>query len=637
MGQGPLSLNCTFAQLLAGPFPGHPICVFIPQILENCLRKALLWFVLLLALGFAAACGGAGSTSAPAPAQISISIVPGTANVRAGSAQAFTANVAGSTNQNVNWSVNGISGGNAAMGTITASGNYTAPTNLPNPANVTISATVAANASASATSSVTLWNPTPTIVAVSPASFTAGAYSLTISGSNFVSGAQVLFAGAAVTTAYVSSGQLTATGTQQTAGTFAVSVSNPAPGSSTSATINVTVAAQTGGGNPPPPPPPPSACSGISLGAGASLNGFLPFPADNLWNQNIASAPVDPNSAAIINFIGASDPVHPDFGSGEYQGSSIGIPYIVIGAQQTPVAVNFTAYGDESDPGPMPIPASAPIEGYPNPGTGDRHVLVLDNSSCWLYELYNSYPQSDGSWNADSAAVWDLLADEERPLTWTSADAAGLSIFAGLARYDEVAAGQIKHALRFTLQSSRAAFVPPASHWAANSSNPDAAPMGMRLRLKANFDVSAFSATNQVILTTLQQYGMIMADNGSNMYISGAPDDRWDNDDLHNLDQVTASDFDVVLMNPVYTQQNLPSGAAPVISSFTASASNVSAGTAVTLEWNVTGASYFVVTPAVGAIRGTSMVVTPSETTTYTLDATNEFGRTTSALTVTVP
>jgi hypothetical protein len=285
----------------------------------------------------------------------------------------------------------------------------------------------------------------------------------------------------------------------------------------------------------------------------------------------------------------------------------------------------------------MPIPASAPIEGYPNPGTGDRHVLVLDNSSCWLYELYNSYPQSDGSWNADSAAVWDLLADEQRPLTWTSADAAGLSIFAGLARYDEVAAGQIKHALRFTLQSSRAAFVPPASHWAANSSNPDAAPMGMRLRLKANFDVSAFSATNQVILTTLQQYGMIMADNGSNMYISGAPDDRWDNDDLHNLDQVTASDFDVVLMNPVYTQQNLPSGAAPVISSFTASASNVSAGTAVTLEWNVTGASYFVVTPAVGAIRGTSMVVTPSETTTYTLDATNEFGRTTSALTVTVP
>jgi hypothetical protein len=285
----------------------------------------------------------------------------------------------------------------------------------------------------------------------------------------------------------------------------------------------------------------------------------------------------------------------------------------------------------------MPIPASAPIEGYPNPGTGDRHVLVLDNSSCWLYELYNSYPQSDGSWNADSAAVWDLLADEQRPLTWTSADAAGLSIFAGLARYDEVAAGQIKHALRFTLQSSRAAFVPPASHWAANSSNPDAAPMGMRLRLKANFDVSAFSATNQVILTTLQQYGMIMADNGSNMYISGAPDDRWDNDDLHNLDQVTASDFDVVLMNPVYTQQNLPSGAAPVISSFTASASNVSAGTAVTLEWNVTGASYFVVTPAVGAIRGTSMVVTPSETTTYTLDATNEFGRTTSALTVAVP
>jgi hypothetical protein len=161
--------------------------------------------------------------------------------------------------------------------------------------------------------------------------------------------------------------------------------------------------------------------------------------------------------------------------------------------------------------------------------------------------------------------------------------------------------------------------------------------MGMRLRLKASFDVSGFSATNQIILTALQQYGMIMADNGSNMYISGAPDDRWDNDDLHDLDQVTASDFDVVLMDPIYTQQNLPSGAAPLISSFTASASNVPAGTAVTLEWNVNGSSYFVLSPAVGATRGTSAVVTPSTTTTYTLDATNEFGRTTSTLTVTVP
>jgi hypothetical protein len=345
---------------------------------------------------------------------------------------------------------------------------------------------------------------------------------------------------------------------------------------------------------------------------------------------------VDPNSAAIINFIGANDPLHPDFGSGEYNGSSIGIPYIVVDSQQTPIAINFTAYGDESDPGPMPVPANAPIEGYPNPGSGDRHVLVVDNSTCWLYELYSSYPQTDGSWNVASAAVWDLLADEQRPLTWTSADAAGLSIFAGLARYDEVASGEIKHALRFTLQNSRAAFLPPASHWAATSTNANAAPMGMRLRLKASFDVSKFSAANQVILKALQQYGMIMADNGSNMYISGAPDERWSNDDLHSLDQVTASDFEVVQMSPIYTQSNLPTGAAPVISSFTASANNVVAGTEVTLSWNAVGASYYDVTPQIGAIRGSTVVVTPSRTTTYTLNATNEFGRTTSTATVTV-
>jgi hypothetical protein len=161
-------------------------------------------------------------------------------------------------------------------------------------------------------------------------------------------------------------------------------------------------------------------------------------------------------------------------------------------------------------------------------------VLVLDNNNCWLYELYSSYPNA-ASWNAASAAVWDLIADEQRPYTWTSADAAGLPIFPGLARYDEVAAGQINHALRFTLQSSRAAFVPPASHWAANSSNALAAPMGMRLRLKASFDISSFSAANQVILTALKKYGMIMADNGSSMYISGAPNDNWNNSDLHNL------------------------------------------------------------------------------------------------------
>ena len=600
------------------------------------MRRASLWLVLALVLVHVSCTGttksGGGSTTPPA--QIAVSVTPTAANVRAAAGQPFSAAVTGTTNQSVTWSVNGVVGGNATVGLITNAGLYTAPTVLPNPNTITISATSAADSSARGTSDVTLWNATPVLGNVSPATFTSGAYSLTLTGSKFVSGAQVLFGGAAITTTYVSATKLTATGSAPTAGIFAVSVSNPNPGSSNSSGINVTVTSQSGGN--PPPPPPPSACSAISVGQGGSLNGFLPFPADNLWNKNIASAPVDPNSAAIINYIGTTDPVHPDFGSGEYNGSSIGIPYIVVDSSQAPVAINFTAYGDESDPGPMPVPASAPIEGYPNPGSGDRHVLVLDNSTCWLYELYSSYPQTDGSWNAGSAAVWDLLADGQRPLTWTSADAAGLSIFAGLARYDEVASGAIKHALRFTLQNSRAAFVPPASHWAATTSNANAAPMGMRLRLKSSFDISGFSAANQVILTALQQYGMIMADNGSNMYISGAPDDRWDNDDLHNLDQVTAADFEVVQMNPIYTQSNLPTGAVPAIASFTASPATVSAGANVTLSWNVTGASYFDVTPQVGAIRGNSVVVTPSQTTTYTLNATNEFGRSTSTVTVTV-
>jgi len=379
-----------------------------------------------------------------------------------------------------------------------------------------------------------------------------------------------------------------------------------------------------------------SDCSGISVGQGASLNGFRPFTTANLWNEDISASPVDPNSNAIINFIGESIGLHPDFGAGQYQGSDMGIPYVAVDGSQAPVTINFTAYGDESDPGPMPIPANAPIEGDPNPGSGDRHVLVLDNSNCFLYELYSAYSNGDGTWDAGSAAVWDLTADEQRPWTWTSADAAGLPIFPGLVRYDEVAAGAIPHALRFTLPQSRAAFTPPASHWASNSTNSLAAPMGMRLRLKSSYDISSFSANVQVILSALKKYGMIMADNGSAMYISGAPDDRWDNNDLHNLSQVPASAFEVIQMNPVYTASNIPQGAAPSIASFTASASPVSAGTKVTLSWNVSGASYVIVTPGVGAVRGTSASVTPSQTTTYTLNATNQYGRNTASVTINV-
>jgi hypothetical protein len=570
--------------------------------------------------------GSGGSSGGSGGTNPTITISPQGTNVRAGGTQQFTAVVTGETGSDVTWSVNGVTGGASATGTISAAGLYTAPASAPNPNAVTIEAVSANDSSLSASVTVDVLNPVPSISAIQPSSINTGSFSITVSGTNFVSGAQVTFAGSALTTAFVSATQLTATGTASTAGTFSITVVNPDPGSATSNSVNLQVNSTVNA----------SACSQISLGQGASLNGFIPFPSDNAWNMNIAAAPVDPNSSAIINFIGSSTILHPDFGSGEYDGSSIGIPYVVVGAGQAFVPIDFTAYGDESDPGPMPVPSDAPIEGYPNPGSGDRHVLVLDNSNCWLYEMYSSYPNSDGSWNAASAAVWDLLNDEQRPYTWTSADAAGLSIFAGLVRYDEVASGQIQHAIRFTLANSQAGFIPPATHWAATSSNANAAPMGMRMRLKSSFDISGFSPTNQVILTALQQYGMIMADNGSSMYISGAPDDRWDNDDLHLLDGVTAADFEVVQMGTIYTSANVPQGAAPTINSFTASATTVSAGATVTLNWTTTSASYLIVSPDLGAVRGTNATVTPAATTTYTLYATNAYGRSTATVTINV-
>jgi len=596
-------------------------------------------FLVALLLGIQLGCastkgGSTGTNPPPPPPDVTVSLSTANPTVRLGGTDQITATVTGSSNHTVNWFVGGVAGGNSTLGTISASGVYTAPSNMPNPGSAAIKAVSAADSSATATSNLTLWNPTPVLSSVSPTSFPVGAFTLTVNGSKFESGAQVLFGGAALSTTFVSATKLTATGNAAISGTFGVSVSNPNPGGSTSGTINVQV---TSNAPPPsPPPPPPSGCNVMTPGQGGSLNGFQPFPADNLWNKDISSAPVDANSGALINFIGGSVTMHADFGSGLYQGSSIGIPYIVVNSAQPQVNITFTDFGDESDLGPMPVPANAPIEGYPNPGNGDRHVLVLDNSNCWLYELYSASAGSGGAWNAGSAAVWDLQSDEQRPWTWTSADAAGLPIFPGLIRYDEVAAGQIKHAIRFTLQFSRAAMVPPASHWAATSSQAMAAPMGMRLRLKSNFDVSTFSATNQVILKAMKQYGMIMADNGSSMFISGAPDDRWDNDDLHSLGSVTASDFEVVEMNPIYTSSNVPTGSAPSIASFTATPSATSAGAAVTLNWSVTGASYLVISPSVGAIRGTSVQVNPAQTITYTLAATNQFGRTTATVKVTV-
>jgi hypothetical protein len=373
------------------------------------------------------------------------------------------------------------------------------------------------------------------------------------------------------------------------------------------------------------------ACSVMSAGQTASLNGFVPFITSSLWNTDISSAPVDPNSNSIISGWVGSVNLHPDWGTDP----TYGIPYVVVSGSQTLVSVNLGAYGGESDPGPMPVPATAPVEGGSS-STGDRHVLVLDNGNCFLYELYNSSVNSDGSWNADSTAVWDLLGNEQRPYTWTSADAAGLPIFPGLVRYDEVAAGKIQHAFRFTLPNTSAAFTPPASHWAATSSDPTAPPMGMRLRLKSSYDISTFSTQMQVILTAMKTYGLILADNGSALYVTGVSDSRWGSD-LDSLKTVPASAFEVVQMNPVYTHANYPTGSAPTISSFAPSATHVSSGGSVTLSWTTTSANYIIVSPGLGSVRGASATVSPTATTAYTLHATNQYGRTSATVTVNVP
>ena len=373
------------------------------------------------------------------------------------------------------------------------------------------------------------------------------------------------------------------------------------------------------------------ACNVMSVGQGASLNGFVPFNTISLWNTDISSAPVDPNSNSIIsNWVGSVN-LHPDWGTDP----TYGIPYVVVNGSQPLVNINLRAYASESDPGPMPVPATAPIEGGSS-SSGDRHVLVLDNGNCFLYELYNSSVNSNGSWNADSTAVWDLLGNEQRPYTWTSADAAGLPVFPGLVRYDEVAAGKIQHAFRFTLPKTSAAFTPPASHWAATSSDPTSPPMGMRLRLKSSYDISSFDTQMQVILTAMKTYGLILADSGSALFVTGASDSRWGSD-LESLKTVPAAAFEVVQMNPVYTNANYPTGAAPAISSFISSATHASSGGSVTLSWTSSSADYIIISPGLGAVRGTSATVNPTATTTYTLYATNQYGRTSAPVTVNVP
>ncbi|MDM8543794.1 hypothetical protein QUF90_22185 [Desulfococcaceae bacterium HSG9] len=282
----------------------------------------------------------------------------------------------------------------------------------------------------------------------------------------------------------------------------------------------------------------------VNSEASPELAGCSVLPDNNIWNTPVDTLPKDANSDAYIASIGAATGLFPDFGSGTWEGAPIGIPYVAVAGTQPKVSVSFD-YADESDPGPYPIPPDAPIEGGPN-GDGDRHVLIIDSDNCTLYELFDAFPQSDGTWTAGSGAIYDLNSNALRPDTWTSADAAGLPIVPGLARYDEVAAGEIKHALRFTVEQTRRAYVWPARHFASSLTDSKYPPMGQRFRLKADYDISGFSSQAQIILAALKKYGMILADNGSDWFISGAPDDRWNNDVLREIKQVRGADMEAV-------------------------------------------------------------------------------------------
>jgi hypothetical protein len=271
--------------------------------------------------------------------------------------------------------------------------------------------------------------------------------------------------------------------------------------------------------------------------AGPSVAGCPVFPAGNAWNRDVSHDPVDPHSDAYVGALSGN--LHPDFGSGRY--GDYGIPFTVVPRDEPLAPIRFTAYGDESDPGPYPVPGDARVE-----GGSDRHVLVVQQGTCRLYELFGAERAGQG-WNADSGAVFDLRSNRDRPAGWTSADAAGLPIFPGLAR-----PGPIHHALRFTVRRTQRAYVAPARHFASSDTNPDLPPMGLRFRLRADYDLSGFHGQALAILKALRTYGMIVADNGSNWYISGTPDPRWDDDDLDQLKRVPGGAFEVVRPGPLH-------------------------------------------------------------------------------------
>ena len=381
-------------------------------------------------------------------------------------------------------------------------------------------------------------------------------------------------------------------------------------------------------------------CNSLSLGPLGAFNGFIPSPQD-AWHTDITGAAVDPSSSTIINIpnnLGLSH-LHPDFSS--VVGGNYGIPYAVVDSSTTAsVPVKMLIYPDDSDITLYPLAANQAIEGSPGqcPIDGnDRHAIVIDRNQCVAYELYQA-ASCNGTWTASNGNIWDLTKSVSRPYGMTSADAAGLSIFEGLVRYDEIVAGTISHAIRFTAMHTKnnannGYFAFPATHAAGSLWGTDNI-IGMRLRLRADFDISSFSQTNQVILNAMKHYGMILADNGSNLYFQGTPDARWNDEDLSKLKVVPVSAFEVVKMGPVYDSETAPTGAAPVISSFTASPTTVAAGGSVTLTPVVVGSTYSFI-DKVGFVRG-PVTVNPTADTTYTLTSRNAFGSSTASVTVKV-
>jgi hypothetical protein len=335
------------------------------------------------------------------------------------------------------------------------------------------------------------------------------------------------------------------------------------------------------------------------MGQAPGLGNCPVFPTDNIWNTRIDQLPVHPSSSTWVNTIGASATLRADFGSGTYNGGPIGIPYVTVPGTQTKYPATFL-YQSESDPGPYAVPLNAPIEGG-SASDGDRHAISVDQDNCILYEIYRAFPQTS-SWRGDSGAIFNLLSHSLRPLTWTSADAAGLPILAGLVRFDEIAAGEIRHALRFTVPQTQRAYVWPARHYASSLTGTQYPPMGARFRLKASFDISGFSPVNQIILTALKRYGMILADNGSAWYLSGAPDSRWNNTELRQLLTVAGSNLEAVdatvLMVDVNSGQARQSGVVVSVNPSSASVqinaqqqftASVSGTTNTAVTWDVNG------------------------------------------------